>query len=142
MTSLVTLTFNIQCEIIKFRTISYFQSKWYAMNWCWFILFDILFKLKWRMSWVSLTHIDLDLCFQGLINKKWMHNITIFNITIQPYFVLSYKHFAMHLCSNYGILLPLKQLSFIDWKGKIRDFLFLYKDNKIFHLDVFPIWTR
>ena len=58
-----------------------------------------------------------------------MHNITLVNITIQPYFVLSYKHFAMHLCSNYGILLHLKQLSFTDWKGIIN---FLYKDNKYF----------
>ena len=83
------------------------------------------------MTYVTVTHTDLDLCFQGHINKKWLHNITLINITIQPYFVLSYKHFAMHLCSNNGILLSLKQLS----KGKIRDFLFLYKDNKIFHLD-------
>ena len=64
-----------------------------------------------------------------------MHNITLINIKIQPYFVLSYKHFAMHLWSKYGILLSLKQISFIDWKGKIRNFLFIYKDNKVFHLD-------
>ena len=72
-------------------------------------------NLKWSMLWVTLTHIDLDLCFQGHINKKWMHNITHVNITIQPYFVLSYKHFAIHLRStcNYGILLPFDQLSFI-----------------------------
>ena len=40
------------------------------------------------------------LCFQGHFNKKGMHNITLVNITIQLYFVLLYKHFAMHLFSN------------------------------------------
>ena len=89
-------------------------------------------NLKWSMSSVTLTHTDLDLCFQGHIRKKWMHNITLVNITIQPYFVISNKHFAMHLCSNYGILLPLKHLSLTDWKNKIY---FLYKDNKIFKSD-------
>ena len=33
MTSLVTLTLKIQCQIIIFRTI-FFPSKCYAMNWC------------------------------------------------------------------------------------------------------------
>ena len=129
MTSLVTLTLKIQGQIIKFRTISFFKVN--AMLWIGVDLCNSIFNwnLKWSMSSVTLTHTDLDLCFQGHIRKKWMHNITLVNITIQPYFVISYKNFAMHLCSNYGILLPLKHLSFTDWKNKIY---FLYKDNKIF----------
>lgn len=88
---------------------------------------------NWSMSWITLTHLDLCQCH---INKKWMRNVVPVNVTIQPYFLLSFRDALMQqICYT----APFKKLSFTDWIGKICHFLFLYDET--FHLYV-PLFEQ
>ena len=101
------------------------------MNWCKFILFDVLFKLKlkeWHESlWPTLT---LTFVFEVMSINNGCKILS--SLISQSYHIL-YCHTSI-LQYTYAVIM-VKQLCFID---KIWDFPFLYGGNKIFHLDFFP----